>query len=54
MSKLAEASIMADIRAALLKLLLHLEEDDTFTLDDAAEEVKVLLREVEAIQYPFE
>jgi hypothetical protein len=54
MTKLAEAAKMAEIRAALLNLLLHLSEDETYTLDEAAKDVKDLLREVEAVQYPFE
>ncbi|MBT2727877.1 hypothetical protein J7E63_13100 [Bacillus sp. ISL-75] len=54
MSNLIEAAKMAEIRVALLNLLLHLSEDETFTLEEAAEDVKALLREVEAVHYPFE
>jgi hypothetical protein len=52
MSNLIEAAKMAEIRAALLNLLLH--GDEAFTLEEAAEDVKSLLREVESVQYPFE
>jgi hypothetical protein len=54
MSKLAEAAKMAEIKAALLILLLNLSEDEAYTIDNAIEDLKDLLREVEAIQYPFE
>jgi hypothetical protein len=54
MSKLAEAAKMADIRAALLNLLLNLSEEEAYTIDEAIEDIKDLLREVESVQYPFE
>jgi hypothetical protein len=54
MRNLIEAAKMAGIRAVLLNFLLHLSEDESFTLEEAAEDVKALLREVEAGQYPFE
>ncbi len=54
MSKLAEAAKIAEIRAALLNLLLNLSEDESYTIDNAIEDLKDLLREVESVQYPFE
>lgn len=54
MSKLADAAKMAEIRAALLNLLLNLSEDEMYTVNDAVNDVKQLLLEVESIQYPFE
>jgi hypothetical protein len=54
MSKLAEAAKMAEIKSALLNLLLNLLEDASYTIENTIEDVKDLLREVEAVQYPFE
>lgn len=54
MSKLADAARMAEIKSALLHLLVNLSEDKNYTLADAIEDVKSLLREVDSEQYPFE
>jgi hypothetical protein len=54
MSNHAEAAKMDDIRVALLNLLLNLAEDESYTIENTIEDVKELLREVEAVQYPFE
>jgi hypothetical protein len=54
MSKLIEAAKMAEINSALLNLLLRLSENETYTMEEAAEDVRALLREVQAVHYPFE
>lgn len=53
MSKLAEAAKMAEIKSCLLNILLNLIEDEAYSKQDTIEDVKALLREVEAVQYPF-
>ncbi|WP_180956526.1 hypothetical protein [Bacillus canaveralius] len=54
MTKLETALTIAEIQVALLRLLHRITEDELYEREDAIEDIKELLREMNGVYYPFE
>lgn len=54
MNKLDIVLMVAEIRYPLLKILHSLIDDDTYDKNQAADELKSVIKNMDSVQYPLE